>query len=181
MASFLLRAFALLLVSAAAGLGWNAVRAEGIDLGRDYFPLDSAAPAVDGEEAPDPRHDFQMLDLEQARTYWELSWDANAATRDEANGIFFLDARRPASFEAGHLPGAFLADPYAEETIPEALAARLREEAFAVIVYCNGGTCEDSLSVAFQLKFQHQVPEELLFVYEGGWKEWTEAGLPSSR
>ncbi len=178
-----------LIAAAALGLAGNAIHPDGLELGRDYFPvdrLDEAAGQSDGaengDEVPDPRRDFQMMDRATAHDWWQASWDTEAGAWNAANGIFFLDARRPDSYATGHIPGAFLADPYGDEKIiSEELAAKLREEAFAVIIYCNGGDCEDSLTVAFQLKYGHQVPEELIHVYEGGWTDWRGAGLPEEK
>jgi 3-mercaptopyruvate sulfurtransferase SseA len=44
------------------------------------------------------------------------------------------------------------------------------------VIYCNGGTCEDSEYVATLL--MSAIPKEKLLVYGGGWTEWTTNSMP---
>ncbi len=194
MTRILLQATLFLAISAAAGLIGNWLHPGGLDLGRDYFLADrvETAPDEPGPDEPrtngsgagtdDPAFGFQQVGIEDAKTWWEHSWSEDTGQWNEANGIFFLDARRKKSFDTRHIPGAFLADPWdreKEDIIDADLAERLRQ-AMAVIVYCNGGDCDDSKTVAVKLKFTHQVPEELISIYTGGFEEWRAAGLPTT-
>jgi rhodanese-related sulfurtransferase len=46
-----------------------------------------------------------------------------------------------------------------------------------VVVYCNGGECEDSEFAAIMLR-DAGVPREALFIYAGGITEWKAQRLP---
>ena len=50
------------------------------------------------------------------------------------------------------------------------------ELAFFVIVYCNGGDCEDSLHLAADLSSLYGIPTENIYVFEGGLNEWVRKG-----
>ncbi|RMH03267.1 MAG: rhodanese-like domain-containing protein [Planctomycetota bacterium] len=180
MSRHLLQAFLFLLAGAALGVAGNALHPGGIQLGRtDYFL--PAAGGGDAEEGDDLLARIPRIGLEEARALWQESWDADQNRWREEIGIYFLDARRAESYAAGHIPGAFLADPWNkdnEDVIDEDFARRLREQAFLIVVYCNGGECEDSLNVAMKLWLTWQIPVELISVYEGGIGEWKGAGLP---
>ena len=52
------------------------------------------------------------------------------------------------------------------------------EMAFFLIVYCNGGDCEDSLHLASDLGSLYGLPPENIYVYEGGFNEWKEMQMP---
>jgi len=51
------------------------------------------------------------------------------------------------------------------------------QNAEKVVVYCNGGDCEDSQFAAVTLR-DTGVPKEKLFVYPGGMAEWATNGWP---
>lgn len=91
-------------------------------------------------------------------------------------GLYMLlDARRPGDFAIDHLPGAKHYDPYAPAPPQELLSELLSAQ--RVIVYCNGGDCEDSETAALQL-LGFGVPATSLAVFAGGYAEWTEHELP---
>ncbi|HWH72296.1 MAG TPA: rhodanese-like domain-containing protein, partial [Candidatus Sulfotelmatobacter sp.] len=46
-----------------------------------------------------------------------------------------------------------------------------------IVVYCNGGNCEDSELAATMLR-DAGIPKDKLLVYGGGMTEWTTNGLP---
>ncbi len=88
----------------------------------------------------------------------------------------FIDARDSDHYQAGHIPGAYQLDYYHKEdylpaVVPVCLAAQV------VLVYCNGGACEDSLLTASVL-LAPIMPKEKIFVYGGGYTEWTNNRLP---
>ena len=93
-----------------------------------------------------------------------------------AGGIVFVDARKDADYEEGHIPGAWQLDHYhVERYIADVLAAA--QGALQVVVYCHGKECEDSELAALDL-LAFGVPGERLHVYVGGWTDWTAAKLP---
>ncbi|MCX6905227.1 MAG: rhodanese-like domain-containing protein [Verrucomicrobia bacterium] len=98
--------------------------------------------------------------------------------RYEAEWIIFVDARGDQEYKEGHIPGAYQLD-YDGNRLPDymmpILAASVNAE--KVVVYCNGGNCETSEFAALSLK-DANVPAQKLFVYPGGFTEWSTNGLP---
>ncbi len=90
--------------------------------------------------------------------------------------IVFVDARDDQAFAAGHIPGAYQLDYYRpDKYLPIVLPATGGAE--TIVVYCNGGECEDSEFTALLLR-QSGIAPEKIFVYAGGFSEWAAAGLP---
>ena len=188
----LLEAVLVAALGSAMALVANALSPRGLKLTRDYFPGSnrpggSALPATNsakGVEGASPAHPsaaelaltrlkekgLQVVDCKQAQ---ELFHDPRFAQ----GTIVFIDARNDEHYQKGHIPGAWQFDRYHPENY---LAAVLPvcQLAQQVVVYCAGGDCEDSEFAALFLRDSAQVPGEKLFVFTGGWNEWTERGLP---
>jgi rhodanese-related sulfurtransferase len=95
----------------------------------------------------------------------------------DARGALFLDARDPAEYQKGHIPGAIrLTNPEAQNE-PERVRA-LPVEGRPTIIYCEGGTCEASLDLA---RFLLESGFKKVMVYMGGYPEWEAAGHPVER
>jgi len=87
-----------------------------------------------------------------------------------AGAYLIVDARRAEDFSAGHIPGALHLDPFfPDEGLPALMP--LLPIAQRVVVYCNGGECEDSETAALML-MQFGVPSDRLAVYTGGIAAW---------
>jgi rhodanese-related sulfurtransferase len=87
----------------------------------------------------------------------------------------FVDARDRAVFRQGHIDGAVsLPAGEAERELPG--FARRFPPTTLVVVYCNGFGCHDSRSVAERLL---RAGYQSVFVYEGGFPEWRDAGYPT--
>ncbi len=88
----------------------------------------------------------------------------------------FVDARSRQEFVSGHVPGAINL-PYDGSTRkkPGGYLPVLPRES-TLVVYCSGGDCLSSLAIAGRL-----VAEGFgdVRVFQGGWTEWKQAGLPS--
>ncbi len=152
----------LLLSSLLMAFGLNAVRADGLDLSWDYFLAETSNEGLESE--------FTLIGLEEAKEWWTYR-------ADEIPGIYFVDARRGKTFVQGHIPDAVPLDHWADrEDWPQDALEKLRQ-ASKVIVYCAGGDCEDSFNLATELVYRHQVPPEIIAVFEGGYAAWKEAGL----
>ena len=96
--------------------------------------------------------------------------------RRQQDAIVFIDARDEAHYQQGHIPGAYEFDPFHKENyIAAVLPICLQTE--QVVVYCNGGDCDASVNAALQLR-EMGVPNQKLFVYAGGFTEWTTNNLP---
>jgi rhodanese-related sulfurtransferase len=95
--------------------------------------------------------------------------------------IPFLDARRSAEFQDGHVPGAWSVPIWEADA-----AARITEfEARAnpaplapIAIYCSGGDCEDSRLLAKKLV---DLGYRNLFIYRDGFPDWVKRGRPQER
>ena len=170
----------------------NALSPRGLKLTRDYFPgssrngaaVQSAATEAQGGAGAGlakpsaaelavarlKEKGLQVVDCKQAQ---ELFHDPRLAQ----GIIVFIDARNDEHYQKGHIPGAWQFDRYHPENYLSAVLP-VCQMAQQVVVYCAGGDCEDSEFAALFLRDSAQVPGEKLFVFTGGWNEWTERGLP---
>ena len=170
----------------------NALSPRGLRLGQNYFPsaAGSALPARVAETNSDARPPegrnpaaseatATLRRLEQRGLQLISSNEVVALFRDprrEQVLIAFIDARDDEHYQAGHIPGAwqfhhYHADTYFPVVLPVCMNAQ------QVVVYCTGGTCEDSEFAAVMLR-DAGVPRSSLFVYAGGITEWKGNGLP---
>lgn len=88
----------------------------------------------------------------------------------DADLYIFIDARDDKQYAEGHIPRAFHLDPYHPERYLAAVLPACRQ-AQKIIVYCNGGHCEDSVYAARTL-LDNGVDWSILFVYAGGYEAW---------
>ena len=95
----------------------------------------------------------------------------------DARAALFLDARDPAEYEKGHIPGAIRLTNAEAQNEPERMKA-LPVQGRPSIVYCEGGTCEASLDLA---RFLLESGFKKVLVYMGGYPEWEAAGHPVER
>jgi rhodanese-related sulfurtransferase len=91
-----------------------------------------------------------------------------------AVGALPVDARDGALYAEGHLPGA-VSLPLAEV---DALLESFRQQVAAertLVLYCNGYGCPDSFDLGLRLIGEGYRDVR---VFEGGFPEWRDAGLP---
>ncbi len=169
----------------------NRVSPRGLALTRNYFPegtgrLVSATPlatkphntASTNSPASDPA---QLLAAELKEKGLRLI-DRNHALqffhdpRFKQNIVVFVDARDEQHYREGHIPGAYEFDPYRPEKYFDAVLPAC-QAAEQIVVYCNGGDCDDSETAAILLR-DIGVPNQKLMVYGGGITEWVSNGLP---
>jgi rhodanese-related sulfurtransferase len=141
----LIRASLIVLLGIGAGLGANQ-----ISLRR--LPLITPAKAAPAE----------FIALEQAK----LIWQGGAA--------FFLDAREPADYAAGHIGNAFNLPAQSFTQHFGRIAPMLTPES-ELILYCDGKDCDLSHRLAATLRQHGYTNIHILF---NGWTEWREARLP---
>ena len=154
----------------------------GIDITRDYFP-DSIpqSPAASKIQPADfqaevreaisrlERKGFSALSMDQV-------WFLLGSEEWKTEQIVLIDARNEAAYAAGHLPLAYRFDHYhPEEHLDEVLAACL--VASQIIVYCNGGQCEDSEFAAAYLR-DMGIETSKMAVLAEGMHGWLLAGHP---
>lgn len=166
------------------GLLANFVSPQGLKLGRDYFPKATvpvvATTTAQASPTSAPVGTNAVLVRLRERGLQPLEHAAVLALfhdpRRNQELILFVDVRNDELYQASHIPGAHLFDYYRPEPyLPEVLSACTMAE--KIIVYCGGGDCEDS-EFATVLLGQAGVPRERIFIYPGGFTEWSAKGLP---
>lgn len=90
----------------------------------------------------------------------------------DAGAAMIVDAREPQEYDSGHIPGA-VSLPY-EQALPETLEA-LDAGPRPIITYCDGGTCELSMDLAWDLV---RAGHSKVLVFMGGFPQWKAAGYP---
>ncbi len=168
-------ALALLVLACVVGLTFNARRSAGakLDLMRNYFPVlkvsnsNESAEESNSADATALEHGFNVVSLSEALDYY---------SRGESS-IVFIDARDDADYQKCHIPNAIQFDYYH----PDNYMADVRDfagDAEIVILYCNGGECEDSIQAARYLteEIDDPLPFDIVYVFEGGIQDWYQAG-----
>ena len=189
-ANILLEALVVLAAGIAVALVANQISPRGLVLARNYFPqgIKAHAPMATGTGAPGGMSNtnpaaispaqllaarlreqgFQLIDGRQVA---QLFHDP----RFQQGNILFVDARDEPHYREGHIPGACEFDPYRLEKYFAAVFP-LCQAAEKIVVYCNGGDCDDSEFAAITLR-DVGVATNKLFIYGGGITEWTTNGL----
>ena len=173
---------ALLVALAGALLAFlaNAASPKGLNLTRNYSPTPQHLPPITNSastQAAAPTNLAAQLQAEGLQLAdFELVSNLFHSPDYQRGKVLFVDARNEQHYQEGHVPGAYPLDFYHPEShigtvLPLCLAAQ------QVIVYCNGGECEDSRFTAILLR-DAQVPKEKLFVYAGGITEWANRAMP---
>jgi rhodanese-related sulfurtransferase len=112
---------------------------------------------------------LQLIDIGQATNLFR-------DPRFKQDGIVFIDARDESNYQEGHIPGAYEFDPYHPDKYFAAIFSICRA-AEQIVVYCNGGDCDDSEMAAILLR-NVGIANQKLFIYGGGIEEWTNNNLP---
>lgn len=91
--------------------------------------------------------------------------------------ILIVDARTEESFSQGHIPGAVnipadkLKQPAFQNKLP-------KDKKTLIVFYCAGPQCSAACKAAIQAK---NLGYEEFRIYEGGYPEWAQKGLPIER
>ena len=112
---------------------------------------------------------LQLIDGHRAQ---ELFHDP----RRSDGALIFVDARDAGRYREGHIPGAYEFDPYHPKQYLDAVLP-VCQKAGLIVVYCNGGDCDDSESAALSLR-DDGIASQKLLIYAGGMTEWTTNGWP---
>ena len=179
----LLEALAVVAVGAVDAFAANALSPRGLRLSEDYFH---------GETLPVPRANTNRTEIVAAtnsavdpvvarlkeKGLQVVNGDEAAKLFHSAlyqeGGIIFIDARNDEHYQGGHIPGAYQFDNYHPENYMGTVFP-VCQSAQKIVVYCNGGNCEDSQFAALTLR-DAQIPNDKLFVFTGGITEWTNRG-----
>jgi len=168
------------------GLVGNSVSPRGLVLTRDYFFLAQPAATNTTTNAlaggtTNGASAAQILEALLRSEGLRLA-DSNlvaqlyADPRRAQDLVVFIDAREDKFYKEGHIPGAYELDyyhpePYFPTVMPVCAIAE------QVVVYCNGGDCEDSRHAA-QMLGSMGIAKDKLLVYAGGIREWERNRLP---
>jgi len=101
---------------------------------------------------------IREIDLNTAKTYHE-------------SGVLFVDARAEEYLIDGLIPGAIASDSI--DVLVEKIDYLIGFEK-GFVVYCSDDDCGSSEELAYQLQ---EFGFSNIFVFKGGWKSWTEAGM----
>lgn len=176
-------------IGAALALAANALSPHPLELTKDYFPGDKVAsrsPAVatnaTNAAAIITNSPLELLSARLRANGLQLA-DSNQVARcfrdprREQDGVIFIDARDEEHYVAGHIPGAFHFDRFRpQDYLPNVV--QVCQTAEQMVFYCNGGECDDSEHAAIMLRDSLGIPKEKVFIYGGGFTEWTNNGLP---
>ena len=88
------------------------------------------------------------------------------------NNMLFIDARAKQYYDDGHIPQAICNDDL-NDLINE-IENRISLDA-GFVVYCSDDDCGSSEELAISLQEQGFMN---IFLFKGGWKQWTENNLP---
>ncbi len=91
----------------------------------------------------------------------------------EEGSAIIVDARETKYFEEGRLPGAINLPAHQFGEYFAEIGESLPRD-YPLIIYCQGSPCDESLDVLENLKL---LEFEKLYLYPGGWQEWTNKGL----
>jgi rhodanese-related sulfurtransferase len=144
------RSLVIVLVGATLGLVANAISPRRIPL------ITPAKARVSGQEFIPlaPAHDF---------------WSTGAA--------FFLDARSPADYVAGHIANSFNL-PAEEFNSHWTQVASFLTTGSVIVCYCDGVECDLSHRLAEQLRLRGYTNVRIL---QNAWTEWNKAGYPTTK
>ncbi|GAB4316256.1 MAG: hypothetical protein Kow0059_08720 [Candidatus Sumerlaeia bacterium] len=162
-----LRCLLVMVLSAAAGTGFNLLYPRGINPFRVLPPPspsrqtpDLSSPATE-QAAPS---EFPLIGIEEAYRLFQ------------EGGAIFLDARHDPEYRRGHIPGAFHLPPYAfEKGRPDALDF-LPHEGVEIVLYCNGPDCPLAEETA---RFLTEYDYRNFVIFHGGWEEWAAHQYPA--
>jgi len=93
-----------------------------------------------------------------------------------ASSGFFLDARAPADYAAGHITGAYNLPVEAFDARYPKVANMLTLET-RLVVYCDGLKCDLSHDLTIRLR---QLGYKNVRILQNGWTEWRAAGFSTS-
>ena len=150
----ILQAILLVLISILIGIGSNILSSKPLP----WFAVELSV--VEDMEIKSNEPILAAISIEQAKLFFD----------DE---VLFVDARDEGYFEAGHIKGA-MKNIFLYELIFNIEEKQNKDT--PLVVYCGDPGCGDSEQLAYDLKDSGFTK---LYVFKGGWLEWSKAGYPS--
>jgi rhodanese-related sulfurtransferase len=158
----------------------NRLSPRGLRLDHDYFESSTSEVRVGSRsgvrptDSPPPDSGDRWLESPPEAA---LEWFRDP--RHRLGGVIFVDARKASLYQEGHIPGAYPLDRfYPEEELPAVILAGAAAD--PVVVYCNGGSCEDSRYAAAQL-VEAGIDRSRIRVFTAGFQEWSARQWPVER
>ena len=150
----ILQAILLVLISILIGIGSNILSSKPLP----WFAVELSV--VEDIEIKSNEPILAAISIEQAKLFFD----------DE---VLFVDARDEGYFEAGHIKGA-MKNIFLYELIFN--IEEKQNKNTPLVVYCGDPGCGDSEQLAYDLKDSGFTK---LYVFKGGWLEWSKASYPS--
>lgn len=111
------------------------------------------------------------------KKYRTIERDALKAKLDKKEGFKLWNVLSKAAYKPeANIPGSAWVP--VESINAEVAGKKIGSKDETVVVYCGGETCESSTKAATKLV---ELGYTKVFTYEGGVKDWTEAGNPLAR
>jgi rhodanese-related sulfurtransferase len=176
-------------IGAALAFAANALSPHRLELTIDHYPGDKlASPTTAGATnltnavATTTNSPLEILSARLRANGLQLAESNHVAQlfqdpRREQDGVIFIDARDEDHYRAGHIPGAYHFDRFQPQNYFTNVG-QVCLTAQQMVFYCNGGDCDDSEQAAIMLRDSLGIPKEKVFVYGGGFTEWTNNGMP---
>lgn len=155
-----------------AQLEASVVVGEGSPDAQDPYFTDVTDPLAVASEAPRPQ---ELPEIPAVGRPVQIELGALRRYVDAAAALV-VDAREAQEYAEGHIPDA-ISLPYDEVVTDPARLESVDSGGRPVVVYCGGGACESSLSLAWEL---FHAGHERVAVYVGGYPEWVAAGYPTT-
>ncbi len=113
-------------------------------------------------QSEDGRQAIVIIDAEKAKAWFDDGQD------------LFIDARPDYQYEAGHIAGSVnIIGNTLEDRLDELMD---RASGGRLIVYCVGPECPEAVELA-DLMVEFDLKP--VYVYTGGWEQWSQLGYPS--
>ena len=150
----IVQAILLVIISVITGIFSNIISSKPIP----WFAVELSI--VDNVETNSDEPILAAISLEQAKNFFD-------------EGVLFVDARDEGYYEAGHIEGA-MKNIFLFELIFNIEAKQNKNS--PLVVYCGDPGCGDSEQLAYDFK---DMGFTKLYVFKGGWLEWSKASYPS--
>jgi len=145
-----------LFFSCIVGFGSNLVRVDRIPwIAVRLSTVDSIEPDIETDTPI-----LVAISLEQAKELYD-------------ENVLFIDARDEGYYSAGHIKNA-LKNAFLMELVMS--IEERQNKGTSLVVYCGDPGCGDSEDLAYNLQ---DLGFAKLYVFKGGWVEWSKAGYPS--
>lgn len=160
----------LLLVGILIGVVNNSFSSNKIPWIQQYVSLDALGDTVEMPVAVDPSFDKPLTFIGTRKAYELFNTDT----------VIFVDARTAEDYAQGHIAGSINVDFEADEDVYNQQIDSLMQIAgpeHPILAYCSGTDCDASLMLARNLYYD--IGYKNIYVYFGGWEQWTASGLPT--